>query len=80
MLKKILVELDEALAWARGEKRMQVRLPDGASLEMGVKEYCTEYATQERLRAHRGEPSRVAGRDGAAGDSSTGPTPDVFRL
>ena len=79
MLKKILVELDEALAWARGEKRMQVRLPDGASLEMGVKEYCTEYATQERLRAHRGEPSRVAG-DGAAGGPAPEPAPDVLRL
>jgi hypothetical protein len=64
VLKKILVALDEALAWARGEKRMQVRLPDGASLEMGVKEYCTEYETQERLRAHRGGPAGRASHDG----------------
>jgi hypothetical protein len=78
VLKKILVELDEALAWARGEKRMQVRLPDGLSLEMGVKEYCTEYETQERLRAHRGAISRSAGPDGGAGDAATEGA-DVFR-
>jgi hypothetical protein len=80
VLKKTLVELDEALAWARGEKRMQVRLPDGASLEMGVKEYCTEYETQERLRAHRGAPTGSALHDGGAKSALTEPRPDVFRL
>jgi hypothetical protein len=57
---RILIELDEALAWARGERRMQVRLPDGTSAEMSVIEYRSAYQTQERLRPHRGKPDGAA--------------------
>ena len=45
-----LFGLDEIMAWARGEIRLKVRLPDGASDEMSVAEYCREYEIQERLR------------------------------
>ena len=51
---KVLIELDEALGWARGERRIQVRLPDGTSTEMGVMQYRLTWEMHERLRAHRG--------------------------
>jgi hypothetical protein len=51
-----LFDLDEIMAWARGEIRLKVRLPDGASDEMSVAEYCREYEIQERLRAYRLRP------------------------
>ena len=53
---KVLIELDEALAWARGDRRIQVRLPDGTSSEMGVMQYRLTWEMHERLRAHRGKP------------------------
>ena len=62
MPNKILIELDEALAWARGERRMEVRLPDGTSAEMSVIEYRSAYQTQERLRPHRGKPGTADAR------------------
>ena len=51
-----LIERDEALAWARGERRLQVRLPDGTLSEMGVMQYRWTCEMHERLRAHRGNP------------------------
>jgi hypothetical protein len=51
---KVLIELDEVLAWARGDRRIQVRLPDGTSPEMGVMQYRLTWEMHERLRAHRG--------------------------
>ena len=33
-----LFDLDEVMAWARGEVRLRVRLPNGASDEMSVAE------------------------------------------
>jgi hypothetical protein len=53
---KVLIELDEALAWARGERCIQVRLPDGTLSEMGVLQYRSTCEMHERLRAHRGKP------------------------
>ena len=53
---KVLIELDDALAWARGERRLQVRLPDGTSSDMGVMQYRSTWEMHERLRAHRGKP------------------------
>ena len=53
---KVLIELDDALAWARGDRRLQVRLPDGTSSEMGVMQYRSTWEMHERLRAHRGHP------------------------
>jgi hypothetical protein len=58
---KVLIELDEALAWARGETRIQVRLPDGTSSEMSVMQYRWTCEMQERLRAHRGRPDARPG-------------------
>ena len=49
-----LITLDRALAWARGEIRIEVRLPNGSIEEMNVMQYRRECETQERLRAHRG--------------------------
>jgi hypothetical protein len=54
---QVLIELDEALAWARGEGRLTVRLPDGTLSEMGVMQYRMTWAMHERLRAHRGKPN-----------------------
>jgi hypothetical protein len=51
-----LFGLDEIMAWARGEIRLKVRLPNGASDEMSVSEYCREYEIQERFRAYRLRP------------------------
>ena len=56
MSDKILIELDEALAWARGERRLEVYLPDGSWCEMSVRQYQDACETQERLQAHRGRP------------------------
>ena len=53
---KILIELEEALAWARGERHLQVWLPDGTFAEMGVMQYRRACETYERLLAHRGKP------------------------
>lgn len=53
---KVLIELDEALAWARGERCIRVRLPDGTLSEMGVLQYRSTCEMHERLRAHRGRP------------------------
>jgi hypothetical protein len=58
-----LFDLDEVMAWARGEVRLRVRLPNGASDEMSVAEYCREYEIQERLRAHRLRPTPGRDRD-----------------
>jgi hypothetical protein len=54
---KIPIELDDALAWARGDRRLQVRLPDGTLSEMGVMQYRLTCEMHERLRAHRGNPN-----------------------
>ena len=51
-----LIALDTALAWARGEIRIEVRLPDGRLQEVNVMQYRRECELQERLRAHRGKP------------------------
>jgi hypothetical protein len=56
---KDLIELDEALAWARGERRIQVRLPDGTMSEMSVMQYRWTCEMHERLRAHRGNPEVI---------------------
>ena len=53
---KVLIDLDDALAWARGDRRLQVRLPDGTLSEMGVMQYRSTWEMHERLRAHRGKP------------------------
>ena len=60
-----LFDLDEVMAWARGEIRLRVRLPNGASDEMSVAEYCREYEIQERLRAYRLKPVPRRERDRA---------------
>ena len=52
---KILIDLEEALAWARGERRLQVRLPDGSFSEMSLVEYRRVCELQKRFRAYRGE-------------------------
>jgi hypothetical protein len=57
----ILIGLDEALAWARGKTRLQVRLPDGTSAEMGVMQYRSLREMQKRLCAHKGKPEAVHG-------------------
>ena len=57
----VLISLDEALAWACGKPRLQVRLLDGTSLEMGVMQYRSLCDMQERLRAHRGKPEPAHG-------------------
>ena len=62
MPNKILIELDEALAWGRGERRMQVRLPNGSSAHMSVRQYREACETQERLRAHWGRPAGASGQ------------------
>ncbi len=62
MPETILISLDEALAWARGKIRLQVRLPDGTSAEMGVMQYRTLCETQERLCAHRAKPEPAHGQ------------------
>jgi hypothetical protein len=64
-----LFDLDEIMAWARGEIRLRVRLPDGASDEMSISEYCREYEIQERLRAYRLQPAPERER-GRADDSA----------
>ena len=58
-----LIDINDALAWGRGEMRLQVRLPNGASSAMTITEYRREYETQERLRAHRGRSVRVQDRE-----------------
>ena len=52
---KILIDLDKALAWARGETRLRVRLPDGSFSEMSLVEYRRVCEMRKRLRAYRGE-------------------------
>jgi hypothetical protein len=56
---KVLIELDEALAWARGERCIEVRLPDGTFSDMGVMQYRSTWEMHERLRAHRGKPNAL---------------------
>ena len=56
-----VIALDEALAWARGEIRIEVRLPDGRIQEMNVMQYRRECEIQERLRAYRGKPPEPYG-------------------
>ena len=51
----ILIDLEDALAWARGERRLQVRLPDGRFSEMSLVEYRRVCELHKRLRAYRGE-------------------------
>jgi hypothetical protein len=63
-----LFDLDEIMAWARGEIRLKVRRPDGASDERSVAEYCREYEIQERLRAYRLRP--VPDRENGRTDDS----------
>ena len=53
---KVLIELEEALAWARGERHIEVWLPDGTFAEMGVMQYRRACEMHERHRAHRGRP------------------------
>jgi hypothetical protein len=53
---KVLIELEDALAWARGERHIQVWLPDGTLAEMGVMQYRRACEMHERLLAHRGKP------------------------
>ncbi len=50
-----VIALDKALAWARGEIRIEVTLPDGNIREMNVMQYRRECETQERLRGSRGK-------------------------
>ena len=59
MPETILISLDEALAWARGKTCLQVRLPDGGPVGMGVVQYRTLCEAQERLGAHRAKPGAV---------------------
>jgi hypothetical protein len=54
MPSKILIDLEDALAWARGERQLRVRLPDGSISEMSLIEYRRICAIQKRLRAYRG--------------------------
>ncbi len=61
MPNKILIDLDQALAWGRGKKRIRVRLPDGSCAHMSVREYRAACETQERLRAHRGKAEAAHG-------------------
>jgi hypothetical protein len=56
---RVLIELDDALAWARGERCIEVRLPDGTSSDMGVMQYRSTWEMHERLRAHRGKPKAL---------------------
>jgi hypothetical protein len=65
MLETNLIDINDALAWGRGEMRLQVRLPNGAFSAMTVTEYRREYEMQERLRAHRGKPARAQDREPA---------------
>jgi hypothetical protein len=50
-LGRIPIEPDDALAWARGERRIQLRLPDGTFSESG--------ATRPRLASAHCEAPRV---------------------
>ena len=68
MPNKILIDLDQALAWGRGKKRIRVRLPDGSCAHMSVREYRAACETLERLRAYRGKP-----------DAAHGAQPNQFR-
>ena len=63
MIEPNLIDINDALAWGRGEMRLQVRLPNGASSAMTVMEYRREYEMQERLRAHRGRSARMQNRE-----------------
>ena len=63
VLENNLIDINDALAWGRGEMRLQVRLPNGASSAMTIMEYRREYEMQERLRAHRGRAVRVPDRE-----------------
>ena len=63
MIETNLIDINDALAWGRGEMRLQVRLPNGTSSAMTVMEYRREYEMQERLRAHRGRSARVQNRE-----------------
>jgi hypothetical protein len=58
-----LFDLDEVMAWARGETRLRVRLPNGSSDDMSIAEYCREYEIQDRLRAYRLRPIAPRERD-----------------
>jgi hypothetical protein len=49
VLEEAAIALDKALAWARGEIRIEVPLPDGSIKEMNVMQYRRECETQERL-------------------------------
>jgi hypothetical protein len=51
------IALDKALAWARGEIRIEVPLPDGSIQELNVMQYRRECETQERLHGSRGKTS-----------------------
>ena len=59
MPSKILIDLEDALAWARGERHLRVRLPDGSLSEMSLIEYRRVCELQKRLRAHKGRPKDV---------------------
>ncbi len=54
MPSKILIDLEDALAWARGERHLRVRLPDGSLSEMSLIEYRRVCELKKRLRAHTG--------------------------
>ena len=55
-----VIALEEALAWARGEIRIEVRLPDGRIEQMNVMQYRRECEICDRLRAYRGDPPKSA--------------------
>jgi hypothetical protein len=62
---KVSIELDDALAWARCERRIQVRLPDGTFCDMAVMQYRRTSEMHERRRAHRGKPASQAAPGGS---------------
>ena len=49
-----VIALEKALAWARGEIRIEVPLPDGSVQELTVMQYRRECEIQERLYGYRG--------------------------
>ncbi len=51
---KILISLDDACAWARGEITIRIRFPNGVSSEVSMQEYRVEMARQrEQVRRLR---------------------------
>jgi len=58
-----VIALEEALAWARGEIRIEVRLPDGRIERMNVMQYRRECEICDRLRAYRGNPKPVGANE-----------------